>query len=335
MLLVVVACAAILAVTVGIGYASGRSKRAAAGDLQQQQTRAGLLPFPGSTAALQLLSDPNLPSEQSSINGVACRAAATTAAPLSCILFPGHDQQPLIKSPHPNKRVLCTHTYIHAGWLQEVYTHQADSTLITAENTEALLKQLQRALPATHPAGTPQQPQPAAAVAPSLVTASLAALPAATAQHLQLLSAYESSIKTNNPASSSSSSSSQSPAPAAATSLQPFIAAAGDLLSYLRHQQSRALLPMLRDFSRNGLQGLAVFAANPTTLRQEVQQLLQPAGLQQWYADAASSRVNPTKAADQQAAALAVSLLAAGYVTRCCSGNRRGCWGGACMVERG
>lgn len=97
-----------------------------------------------------------------------------------------------------------------------------------------------------------------------------------------------------------------------------------DVLSYLRHQQSRALLQMLRDFSRNGLQGLAVFAANPTTLRQEVQQLLQPAGLQQWYADAASSRVDPTKAADQQAAAFAVSLLAAGHETRCGSRNRRG-----------
>lgn len=111
-LLVVVACTAILAVTVGIGYASGRSKRApalhAAGDSQQQQTRAGLLPFPGSTAALQLLSDPNLPGEPST-NGVICRAAATTAAPHSCMLSPGHDQQPPMKSP-PNNRVLCTHT---------------------------------------------------------------------------------------------------------------------------------------------------------------------------------------------------------------------------------
>jgi hypothetical protein len=208
----------------------------------------------------------------------------------------------------------------HAGWLQEVYTHQQDSTFVTPEVTEALLKQLQRALPATSPAGTQQlHPQPAAAATPSLVTASLASLPAATAQHLQLLSAYESSIKTNRASisgsSDSSSTASQSPAPAAAN-LQPFIAAAGDVLSYLRHQQSKALLPMLRDFSRNGLQGFGVFAANPVTLRQEVQQLLQPAGLQQWYADAAKSRVDPTKAADQQAvaSALSVSLLAAGHV---------------------
>lgn len=110
-LLLVVACSAILAVTVGIGYASGRSKRAAAlqaaGDSQQQQTRAGLLPFPGSTGALQLLSDPNLPGKSSIKGVIICHAAATTAAPLSCMLLRGHDQQPPMKS-HPNSPVLRT-----------------------------------------------------------------------------------------------------------------------------------------------------------------------------------------------------------------------------------
>ena len=75
------------------------------------------------------------------------------------------------------------------------------------------------------------------------------------------------------------------------------------MLSYLRHKQSAALLPLLRDYSRSGLRGLAAFGSGAVpaeVLRQEVQQLLQPGSLQQWYADAASARLEPAGGLDSQ-----------------------------------
>lgn len=188
-----------------------------------------------------------------------------------------------------------------AGWLRDLYTHQQDSNLITAEHTAALLKQLQRAMQSL-PASSQSTAQANIAkpvLSPTLVTASVTSLPAAAAaasvqQHLELLSAYQSSLTVNpsSISSSSSSSSSSSTSSNPATDLQPFIAAACDVLSYLRHKQSQALLPMLRDYSSSGSKGLAAVASNPAVLRQEVQQLLQPASLQQWYVEAARSRVD-------------------------------------------
>jgi hypothetical protein len=164
--------------------------------------------------------------------------------------------------------------------LQELYTHQSDSNIITAEHTGALLKLLQNAVQASTAA--------AAAAAPRSLLSSVSANPTSVSsvqQHLQLLSAYEAKFLAT-PSSSSSSS---------AVDLQPFITAAGDVLSYLRYQQSQALLPLLRDFSRSGRKGLALFGADPLLLRQEVQQLLQPASLQQWYIAAARSRVRASQ----------------------------------------
>lgn len=177
--------------------------------------------------------------------------------------------------------------------------HQQDSNLITAEHTEALLKQLQRALQALPPSSAAAQ----SALSSSVSTASVSSLPAsAAAEHLQLLSAYQNS-HTVNPSSSS-----LTPSPAAG--LQPFIIVAGDVLSYLRYKQSQALLPLLRSFSSSGLEGVAVLGSNPAVLRQEVQQLLQPASLQQWYVEAARSRVGPAATPVQQpSTAFSVSLL--------------------------
>jgi hypothetical protein len=187
--------------------------------------------------------------------------------------------------------------------LHELYTHQQDSNLITAEHTEALLKQLQRALqalPLTPAAAPPLQAASSSHVSPASVTS----LPAAAAEHLQLLSLYQDSHIAMNPSSSP-----LNPNPAAG--LQPFIVAAGDVLSYLRYKQSQALLPLLRSFSRNGLQGVAVLGSNPAVLRQEVQRLLQPASLQQWYVEAARSRVEAAATSAQQpSTAFLVSLLA-------------------------
>jgi hypothetical protein len=193
-----------------------------------------------------------------------------------------------------------------AGWLHELYTHQQDSNLITAEHTEALLKQLQRTLQALPPAPA-AAPSLQSALSNSVSTASISSLPAAAAKHLQLLSVYQNS-HTVNPSRSSSLNTSP------AAGLQPFIVAAGDVLSYLRYKQSQALLPLLRSFSQNGLKGVAVLASNPAVLRQEVQQLLQPVSLQQWYVEAARSRVGAAATSVQQpSTAFLVSLLCNEY----------------------
>jgi hypothetical protein len=173
---------------------------------------------------------------------------------------------------------VCHVLSVLTGWLQELYTHQSDSSIITAEHTGALLKLLQDAVQASTAA--------AAAASPRSLLSSVSTTPTSASsvqQHLQLLSAYQSKVVAG-PSSSST-----------AVDLQPFITAAGDVLSYLRYQQSQALLPLLRDFSRSGRKGLALFSADPMLLRIEVQQLLQPASLQQWYLDAARSRVGATQ----------------------------------------
>lgn len=217
--------------------------------------------------------------------------------------------------------VLCR--VLPAGWLHDVYLHQHDSTLITADHTAALLLQLQRAVQALPSAGgsSASVPSPSSSSPPAAVSVASVAPSSAYAQHLQhlqLLSLYQSSHTSVNPnitsSTSSSSGGSFGSTQSAEASLQPFITAAGDVLSYLRYQQSSALLPLLRDYSRSGLRGLAGFGSSSNVaaevLRQEVQQLLQPGVLQQWYLDAAGARLGPLGSLEgQQAPAGVVSQL--------------------------
>lgn len=214
--------------------------------------------------------------------------------------------------------VLCR--VLPAGWLHDVYLHQHDSTLITADHTAALLLQLQRAVQALPSAGgsSASVPSPSSSSPPAAVSVASVAPSSAYAQHLQLLSLYQSSHTSVNPnitsTTSSSSGGSFGSTQSAEASLQPFITAAGDVLSYLRYQQSSALLPLLRDYSRSGLRGLAGFGSSSNVaaevLLQEVQQLLQPGVLQQWYLDAAGARLGPLGSLEgQQAPAGVVSHL--------------------------
>lgn len=90
-LLVVLACAGLLAGGLLIGYATGR-KKAAAGQqsvgqleagsmkLQQQLMHAGQLPFPGSAAAVQLLADPSVPGESKSAQWLVVHSSSSSSS---------------------------------------------------------------------------------------------------------------------------------------------------------------------------------------------------------------------------------------------------------------
>jgi hypothetical protein len=162
-------------------------------------------------------------------------------------------------------------TALAAGWLRELYTYEEDSSLITAEHTAALLQLLQQALRDSPAAAGGSGPGPTAGQAAAAASYGALAL--------------------HEPPSTSSPAAAAASGAAATADLQPFITAAADVLSYLRAHDSRALLPLLRAFSRNGVNGLAAVSLQPELLRFELQQLLHPHALQQWYLDAAAGRV--------------------------------------------
>jgi hypothetical protein len=95
--------------------------------------------------------------------------------------------------------------------------------------------------------------------------------------------------------------------------LQTFIQSAQDVLSYLRWHHSLVLLQWLRDFSSSGLQGFPATAADPVLLQVEMQQLLSPASLQQWYVETASS---PRGVQQQEASQVSLSGACVCSITR-------------------
>lgn len=207
-----------------------------------------------------------------------------------------------------------------AGWVQELYLHQHDAATITAPHSTKFLQLLQQLLggapvaaaaaAAVEPilAGPAQGPVGTAAAASnsrmaahklSYVLSSignsggnqgLSMPPGDSSQHAGVSAVSFSSSSTSSTIGSLSSSSSggNSGSNRASIALQPFIDSAQDVLSYLRYHHSQALLQWLRDFSHQGLPGFYATSADPVNLRAEVERLLNPTRLQQWYQQAAS-----------------------------------------------
>ncbi|WIA40342.1 hypothetical protein OEZ86_013709 [Tetradesmus obliquus] len=78
----------------------------------------------------------------------------------------------------------------------------------------------------------------------------------------------------------------QASQPNSTLDVAPFVAVARDMLGYFRLRYSEALLVLLRQFSESGV--LVPTAVNPDVLQQEVQQLLDTANLNRYYAAVSS-----------------------------------------------
>jgi len=191
--------------------------------------------------------------------------------------------------------------FANADWLRDVYTSQEDAAEITAEHVEGFLNVLARAL----------QAAPAATMSAASAAASIASWQAPNSQRALLQAVYQPSSFPGVDLGSSARGLKSS----STLDLTPFITASGDFLSYLRFKQSQALLPLIRSYCRNGLQRLSISGLDPAVLRQEVQQLLLHTSLQQWYLDAAHSRVGVDGAAPQQNA---TALVSAACQPACC-----------------
>lgn len=193
-----------------------------------------------------------------------------------------------------------TGLFANADWLRDVYTSQEDAAEITAEHVEGFLNVLQRAL----------QAAPAATLSAASAAASIASFQVPNSQRALLQAVYQPSSFPGVVLSGSARGLKSS----STLDLTPFMTASGDFLSYLRFKQSQALLPLIRSYCRNGLQRLSISGLDPAVLRQEVQQLLLHTSLQQWYIDAAHSRVGVEGAAPQQNGTVSAACQPAG----CC-----------------